>query len=275
METTPMAAKKPHCVLMPIDSDLASVWLEKAGDGHRSISKPKVERLVRDIAAGNWRVTPNAIGFDRNGKLIDGRHRLSAIQRSGRGVESFVAFDLEPETAVEVTDDTRPRSLGDQFKMKGEALSEILGPCISHIWRYDLGLWGKSGGYPTKPEAKRFLDANPSIRESVETASKVENLISRALFGAAHFIFSRISPEEANEFAQRLHSGAGLAENDPILELRDKLKQNAGALRKLSSAEQFAIVIITWNLYRKGKPAYKQLRWIARGERKHPFPVAE
>ena len=58
----------------------------------------KMKAHVAAMQAGKWKVTPNGIGFDSRGRLIDGHHRLTASATSGFAIRCIVVRDLEPES---------------------------------------------------------------------------------------------------------------------------------------------------------------------------------
>ena len=76
--TQPSDSKAPYNVVMEVGPDLAARWLD--GNTHnRPLKQTLVDRFVRDMQAGRWRLTHQGIAFDADGMLIDGQHRLWAI----------------------------------------------------------------------------------------------------------------------------------------------------------------------------------------------------
>jgi hypothetical protein len=59
--------------------------------GNRNLRVKASQKIARDIVTGKWQLTHQAIAFDRNGRLIDGQHRLSAIIIANMPVEMYVA----------------------------------------------------------------------------------------------------------------------------------------------------------------------------------------
>lgn len=78
-----------------ITPEMAAMWLER-NCKNRPVSAGQVERYARDMAAGNWMITNQGIGFDVDGALIDGQHRLNAIIRAGVGIHMQVTRGLPP-----------------------------------------------------------------------------------------------------------------------------------------------------------------------------------
>jgi hypothetical protein len=73
---------------------LAAAWLT-CSVGDRWIDPRRVRQLARMIERGSWKPGHHGIAFDRQGKLIDGRIRLSAIVSAGKDVRMLVVFNVE------------------------------------------------------------------------------------------------------------------------------------------------------------------------------------
>lgn len=50
---------------------------------NRKINKNEVEHILRDIKADNWMFNGDVIKIDKDGYLMDGQHRLTAIKEAG------------------------------------------------------------------------------------------------------------------------------------------------------------------------------------------------
>lgn len=70
---------------------MASKWLKSNSESNRKIAWQRVESFVNDIRAGKWLLTHQPICFDKNGMLIDGQHRLTAVIQAGVAARMFVA----------------------------------------------------------------------------------------------------------------------------------------------------------------------------------------
>jgi hypothetical protein len=80
-----------------VTPEMAMKWLE--GEAHnRALRSSVVERYARDMKAGKWQLTHEAIAFDFNKVLIDGQHRLWAVIESKVPIRFMVARDVRPET---------------------------------------------------------------------------------------------------------------------------------------------------------------------------------
>lgn len=69
---------------------------------NRPINRTKVERLINDIKSGKFEMTHQPIALDENGVLVDGQHRLTAIDESGIAVEMFIAYNAPRSTKIDI-----------------------------------------------------------------------------------------------------------------------------------------------------------------------------
>jgi hypothetical protein len=75
---------------------VAAEYLDQNTD-NRHLRSRAVDMYTRNMLAGEWKVTGETIKFDRNGRLIDGQHRLAAIIRAEKQQPCLVVRGLEPE----------------------------------------------------------------------------------------------------------------------------------------------------------------------------------
>lgn len=99
---------------------MAKAWL-KNNFRNRPISEDVVTAYARDMIAGKWVPTHQGIAFNDKDELIDGQHRLQAIELSGCTIRMMVTFGLparidgQEMTTMDAVDRGRTRSVGDQL----------------------------------------------------------------------------------------------------------------------------------------------------------------
>lgn len=109
---------------------LAASYLVANTMNPRPISPLTVERYVKEMKDGSWTTHHQGIAFDREGKLIDGQHRLTAIVETGMSFYMPVTFNL-PVDAKNNVDQPKVRSKNDilrgvGFTVTGKSLSGII-----------------------------------------------------------------------------------------------------------------------------------------------------
>jgi hypothetical protein len=104
-----------------VTPELAAKWLER-NTANRPLRGEVVQRYASDMKSGLWQVTGDAIGFDTNGTVVNGQHRLWAVFESGMTVRMLVCFDLDPKV-VRVLDDHFKRKLSDVVKISNPGIN--------------------------------------------------------------------------------------------------------------------------------------------------------
>ena len=66
--------------IVDITPEMAREYLEK-NSHNRRLSERSVRNLATAIKNGEWQVNGEAIKVDKEGNLLDGQHRLSAIEK--------------------------------------------------------------------------------------------------------------------------------------------------------------------------------------------------
>lgn len=102
---------------MTITPEMAQNWLDHANTGNRPLRERYAEQIAGDIKQGAFRMTPEAIAFDVNGRLIAGQHRLRAIAIANKAIPLQVCFDAPPD-AQAYMDQGRRQTLTDAVKFQ-------------------------------------------------------------------------------------------------------------------------------------------------------------
>ena len=100
-----------------VTPEMARQWLDDQVR-NRNISENTVNHYVSMMRDGDWLCEDSVpLRFNEDGRLVDGQHRLTAVERHGKPVDFFVA-----KTTLEVLDalhDTKARTLADRLVMMG------------------------------------------------------------------------------------------------------------------------------------------------------------
>jgi len=103
--------------LTRVTPEMAKEYLEKS-NGNRTLSRHKIDAYKKSIIDGEWYPEVETISFDTNGHLINGHHRLTAINQSGITVDAIIQYDVRPE-AVKYFDTGKSRSIADILSRDG------------------------------------------------------------------------------------------------------------------------------------------------------------
>ena len=267
---------------MPVTSEIRSITpamaqrLLNTQATNRSLNNNWVDQLVGIIQRGEWEMNGEAIIIDSAGCLIDGQHRLTAIVKSGITVKTLIVSGVSPD-AIETIDRGTPRTLANVLEMRQEGYANALSAGLAY-----LNAWQTNGNFrlpgTTKMsvhQALALLEANPGLRASVRVGDVVARraAIPAALAGVLHYVTAKIDLSDAEFFANQLREGAGMAADDPIFVLRERIAlSRAVRANRLDTNEIAALYIKAWNAYRKGTKV-RQLRWSPGGARPEDYPL--
>lgn len=140
---------------------------------NRPLRRSHVNRLRSDIENDRWQVTHQGIAFNKDGDLVDGQHRLSAIAESGKAVTMMVTRGVQSDSAMGLLVDVgATRSSADVLNMPRSAVD----PC-SFLQTVIEGRGGhsKASAAPYVDafglHAQQIYDAAPGTRKGVSSAA--------------------------------------------------------------------------------------------------------
>lgn len=234
----------------------AAKWLEK-NTGNRNAAESHIRFLAEEMKHGRFGLSQDAIAFNAKGELINGQHRLHAVVASGVTCR-FLVLEGVPEDMKERLDLGRARSIPDMLKMlygvdratlvtgairviddfiDDRRVKLSVGHALEQIGRYDAGFkWA------------------------------VRDIPGRSLFSispivAAMVYAHRTAPDQVEEFARKLSTGATLDEGSPALLFREFVHSRRGLFRtRADKREVFDYCLCAIRNHIKGSRGSKFLR---------------
>lgn len=225
---------------------------------NRGVKKGSVARFSRDMVAGNWRPTGEAIKFDTRGTLLDGQNRLIACVESRVDFWTLVILDV-PAAAQEQMDSGISRTTGDNLHLNGIANATLVSAIITLRWRYLNGI-SLQNATPTHAEALELADEETSASAKTVASNKPPRGAGNAAVAFVHYYGSKFSQERADSFVTLLRSGAGLPYGCPILTLRTSLA--AGVWQGQPNWAKLSKIISVWNAWAEDREM-KSLRLLS------------
>jgi hypothetical protein len=233
---------------------------------NRLVSVPTVNRYARDMSAGNWQWTGDAIKIDVDGYVRDGQHRLLAIVDSDATLRLPVVRNLDPEAQL-VVDIGRPRVARDQSVIRGHGNASHLTSTAKLILRWRAGRVLDNSYQPSITEVMHEIEGidADAIKSGVNIATALRTALGYApiAVSAAWSIEAyTIDPELHDRVVQSLRDGSGLTTGDPILALRNTIIRYDPAIgrRRLGQAGQLYQYVKAWNASRKNETNVQLLR---------------
>lgn len=238
--------------VLKITPELATEWLSERWDDQRSVRDGHVNRLVADMEAGRFRVTPDAI-LRIKGKLANGQHRLTAVVQSGKA-QTFLVMESTDEELYKVIDAGLRRTVADGII--GTPYAKALPSIARWVQSYNSKTLrpGARGGneagatlayVPTQCELIDYCNSNKEVL--VEAAGYVNplyeqtKLLPLSLGGALYVLAAEreILPK-AKQFLKEVYTEGG---KTAAGDFRNRLIANRGATARLKAGYIFGIMI--------------------------------
>jgi len=275
---TPLATIKKQVKVEWVEVTPAmATALLNANSHNRRLREAVADGYARDLTADRWDVNGETIKICADGRLIDGQHRLEAIEITGIAAVCLLVTGL-PIEAQKTTDIGARRSYADTLRWDDVKNEDTVSAIVRRITLWNAGYRAKNGRYkPTEPELGATFATVPGIIEATDfgTAHAKGAGIPPAQLGFAYWLLAGIEAETANWFMQRIADGAGLQLGHPALVFRDRLRREREALRgrgNLSADLILALLIKAWNAHRAGDTITK-LQLPTGGLTAENFPV--
>lgn len=250
------AKKEPQSEIVTITPILAKLLLER-NDDNRPISQIGIERLRRDMEAGRFEFNGQPIVVSKEGLLNDGQHRITAIIESGRSLRCPVIFGADRKSRFTL-DQGIPRSVGNFLAMHNYRNTAALAALAANVWQYlernQLSTNGRDK--PTKSEALMTVSHFKDLPDALSLVSRSGSTVvaSNSLLAFSYWAIARVvGSAAAQEFIEKLITGADLKQGDPILYCRKRLLALKGAAGFRGVNEKAEIIFRAWNFYRRGE----------------------
>jgi len=233
--------------------------------GNRNLRSRVVQRYAREMIAGKWLLNGEAIKIARDGRLIDGQHRLNAVVLAKVHVKMCVVRGVD--AAAMITLDTGVgRTFHDVGTIAGRSYTQTVGPIIRWWFKYQTGSPSASH-VPTMQEMQAILDEHPAINESAAVVQRLKTVRTRCIASVQGFVHAYASEkydrDMADLFMNDLNEGANLDKTSPIYALRKRLVDPE---QRPEAAHALAWTIKAWNAWVNGEKL-QVLKWVATGEK--------
>lgn len=236
-----------------ITPEIAEKYLER-NTNNRSLAKTTAETYTSDMVKNRWWLNTDAIGFDSNGALMNGQHRLQAVLDSKKAVEMMVVYGLDPMARATV-DTQRKRSVADELRMRGVANNNQLAAAVRLRMAYMNNSVGMPHEYrPSHQDVIQFAELwEDEMQHAVARGRQVQSRLRLSLtaYICAYSLFVGFNPELADEYYDKLSTGANL--EGTMLAVSRRLESMMQDTAKLPNHYVLYILIRGWNALRTGE----------------------
>lgn len=257
-----------------VTPDVAEQWLGKNIDNRR-IKRQHVDKLAQDMAADRWHMTDESIKFDRDGRLIDGQHRLLAVVKSGASILLRVTRGLDPESQ-KFMDTASSRTAADALGFDGKSHTALLAAIARIALAVDAGKVHLRGYPATHAEILAWVDQNPLAEESAAFASRYARKTDcrPALVGYTHLRLSEVDAQDAADFWIAAAEKVNLRPGDPVMAMYNRFAEARRNREMLGNDACLSLIYRAWNYRRQGKQ-WKTARINSPGVNGGLIPVPE
>lgn len=247
-------------VKLSINPKQAKSLLKNCNKINRRISAQHVETLKRDMEAGNWYSDIDYIGFNSEGMLINGQHRLKALSTSNIEFVSL-KFDFDVEQHISM-DTGNARKYTDQIALSKKSGIDILPNKFKVIISAGLKLTNSKLNLSNTELYKIWGTYHEQLQLCEDKglfnlSTRCSTVVKSSLFWA---YLSGVSIDTLEHIAKVLRNGITESELDiPIIRLRDEfvyLKGNSKELDiKRAKYTQHCIFMVLQGLTTNRLPA--------------------
>jgi hypothetical protein len=230
----------PDVAIEEITPNIAAAYLATS-PGNRRLNQAQVSVYVDDMKAGRWRIGNDALIFDKQGRLRNAHHRLTAVVLAGVTIKMIVRRNV-PDDEIPTIDQGRPRNvkaaLGDFGCGQYGEVENYHGATLRHV------LYGSR---PQKMAMAVLGEAMKDARDGLDFVFKecFDNRKKRGISAPTYAVFVRmyyfgISKDKLIYAARVLLDGdvpdgqAKLEGHQSLIVLRDYLmseKARGGGIR--------------------------------------------
>lgn len=223
--------------------------------------KPRlVNQLVSDIKSGDFHITHQGIALDKDGNLIDGQHRLSAVIAAGQPVEMYVTRGLDPEM-MNVVDIGAKRTQADVLAIHGHGSSIVLSAAATIYNGFLTGAYsetGKGGRYMNNFKLLEFVKQRPELIKAIEWINGnkvVKQLGFSSVLVAFHALLHKKNRNKAIEFFRVLEENHSEKRHHPAVVLNEHILRKRAQGVTVKRIYLMAALIRSWNNFLAGEYA--------------------
>lgn len=189
---------------------------------NRSIKSTQLGWIKGSLDRGEFMLTAQGIAVSNEGVLLDGQHRLLAIQEAGYPpVELLIVTGLEDKSKIYI-DQNAKRSTSDMLKIVlNQSISNRMSSIVTTHLKIDIrkdGIFmGKTGRLPLESVVETMTEYAEVIERLIAAGGNVPRAGSYTAF--LHYAI-KYNEEAAIELLHQVRTGEMLESKDPAYRLR-------------------------------------------------------
>jgi hypothetical protein len=266
-----------------VTPSMARKWLN-GKVRNRELAPTWVKKLREQMDRGEFRLTWDALAFDKYGRLVNGQHRLEALAKlpDSASVQFVVIRGLNAKDYETRGDAGRKRSFKQVLAMRNEPDPAALAPATRYLWQNTAGFYPGARAQNASPPSRLLdeaLSQHPKLRDHLSIGRELQKSASLGSPGLGTYLsyyLTRLDPEDGPEFFSTLIRQDFDGADDPAQVLWQMLvkadAQPSGHSKGFDVGHKAAWVIKAFNLWRLGqKIKARDLKW----KRTEGFPLPD
>ena len=217
------------------------------------------KRLCSQLREGKWKVNGATITLSRNWQLLDGQHRLFAIDETGISAPCILGFGFDPAVFATL-DQGAKRTNADNLSIAGFAGARLLAAVIGVYQAVRSGNTVNNSARLIEPEeCVRLALETPYLPAAIKKAKEYHRqgaqFVPVSLIGGLMARGMEINKRAAEKFFDYLlNDNCKGVRPISIQKLRIQLLRDYMDKAKSTNTTYLAAIIIkVWNAYRKGQ----------------------
>ena len=266
--------------LVTITPDIAREFLSHNTD-NRNIRKAAIRTYADDMENGRWLLTTDAIGFDKNGVLLNGQHRLLACIEAGVPFQSFVDYGLDT-ASFNAIDNGVSRTASDG--MRDVANASTIASCVKAAYAYRtnrpslsdrtnkrISLSNVRVNEIYKADADGYDLAVTIARSFYDKKEYVRAIVPGQLSGMIYYLINDKGHDrlKVESFFRQILSFK-TAEDATLELLRIRLLNESASPIKMTPALKRNLIAKAWNAFLDGR-TLRVLKWNPNNEAQIKF----
>lgn len=241
-----MARKKEVTIYDEVITRSRAVELLRKNDHNRRVSERHLRNLCGAIERGEWKFNGDTIRIDTKGQILDGQHRLMAIEKTGVEMRQIVVSGLPPDV-FDTIDVGKKRNFADVLSLGGH---RNIHETSSALRKLDMCLFNKGSlSRRTHVEMENLLKKFPEIHEMVNYCRKTpRHVMPVSAMSACYTMFSRVDKEKAKSWVDAMISGEVIKKN-AVYVLREQLIRNRTGHQRFRDSALMALCIDCWHFW--------------------------
>lgn len=242
--------------MIVVTPDMAAQWLEM-NVKNRKVRVGVVDKYARDMKAGRWQITGDAVRFDKDAHLIDGQHRLKACVKANVPFTTLVIYGLSAD-AQDVMDQGAVRRADDVLALHGwHNTTGLTAACRVLLAERD-GRQSTYGNSYSTAEVLAVLEKHRLMSRYIPVPRTMPPGISVAHVGFLRYVSAEFLGDEdtiQQAMFDVLRTGIPSYPGDPIHMYRERILRMSGGVSKINRSARWDTLKHAFNLFRETEPA--------------------